>query len=73
MPAEATTFHTLRVPLTTCDLRARSCTVWQVGFLNETDPARIAARLPQFEAAFDAVLLGDAPFDWLLGLLRGLR
>ena len=47
--------------------------VVKVGFLNETDPARVAARLPQFEAAFDAVLLGDGSFDWLLGMLRGLR
>ena len=40
------------------------------GFLNETDPDRIAARLPAFEAAFDVVLLGDQSFEWLLRLLR---
>lgn len=45
----------------------------KVGFLNETDPERVAARLPQYERAFDAVILGDASFDWVLQLLRSRR
>ena len=44
--------------------------VIKVGFLNETEPSRVAARLPQYEAAFDAVILGDTTFDWLLRLLE---
>ena len=44
----------------------------KIGFLNETDEERVSARLPQYEAAFDAVILGDRSFDWLLTLLRGL-
>lgn len=46
--------------------------VLKIGFLNETDEARVAARLPQYEAAFDAVILGDQSFSWLLSLLRSL-
>jgi hypothetical protein len=31
----------------------------------------VAARLAQYEEAFDAVILADQPFGWLLyGLLR---
>ena len=53
-----------------CSLGMRH--VLRIGFLNETDEARVAARLPQYEAAFDAVILGDRSFDWLLSLLRSL-
>jgi len=44
--------------------------VIKIGFLNEHDEARIAARLPQYENAFDAVVLGDRSFEWVLKLLR---
>ena len=40
--------------------------VVKIGFLNETDPARIAARLPAYEDAFDLVLLGDQSFEYVL-------
>lgn len=46
--------------------------VLKIGFLNETDPERVAARLPAYEKAFDAVVLGDRSFEWVLGLLRGM-
>ena len=46
--------------------------VLKIGFLNETEPERVAARLPAYEAAFDAVVLGDRDFEWVLELLRGL-
>lgn len=49
----------------------RSHTILKVGFLNEQEDARVAARLAQYEEAFDAVILADQPFGWLLnGLLR---
>ena len=44
----------------------------KIGFLNETEPSRVAERLPAFEAAFDAVILGDRSMDWVLELLRDL-
>lgn len=44
-------------------------TVLKIGFLNESDPKRIAERLPAFEAAFDFVLLGDQSFEQFLRLL----
>lgn len=47
--------------------------VVKVGFLNETDPARVAARLPAYEAAFDAVVLGDGSFEWVVELAAGMR
>ena len=47
--------------------------VVKIGFLNETDPARVAARLPAFEDAFDIVLLGDQSFEYVLKMLRGLK
>ena len=48
-----------------------SHTILKVGFLNEQEDARVAARLAQYEEAFDAVILADQPFGWLLyGLLR---
>ena len=48
-----------------------SHTIIKVGFLNEQEDARVAARLAQYEEAFDAVILADQPFGWLLyGLLR---
>ena len=47
--------------------------VLKIGFLNETDPERVAARLPAYEKAFDAVVLGDRSFEWVLELLRGLQ
>jgi HAD superfamily hydrolase (TIGR01544 family) len=43
--------------------------VLKVGFLNETDPDRIASMLPQYELKFDAVILGDGSFEWVQGLL----
>lgn len=43
--------------------------VVKIGLLNESDEARVAARLPQYEAAFDVVLLGDGSFEWVLQLL----
>ena len=43
--------------------------VVRLGFLNETDEARVAPRLPQYEAVFDAVLLHDQSFEWLLRVL----
>lgn len=46
--------------------------VVKIGLLNESDPERVAARLPQYEAAFDAVILGDRSFEWLLSLVRPL-
>ena len=46
--------------------------VLKIGFLNETEPSRVAERLPAFEAAFDAVILGDRSMDWVLELLRDL-
>ena len=46
--------------------------VVKIGLLNETDPERVAARLPQYEAAFDAVIMGDRSFEWLLNIARGL-
>ena len=44
-------------------------TVVKIGFLNESEPSRIAARLPAYSAAFDAVILGDGSFDWLNEIL----
>ena len=44
--------------------------VLKIGFLNEREPERIAERLPAFEAAFDAVIIGDQSYDWVLALLR---
>ena len=46
--------------------------VIKIGFLNECDPSKLAAKLPLYEAAFDAVVLRDGPFDWILELLRPL-
>ena len=46
--------------------------VLKIGFLNEHDPERIAARLPAYEAAFDAVILGDRSFAWVNTLLRAV-
>lgn len=46
--------------------------VVKIGLLNETDAQKVADRLPQYEAAFDAVILGDVDFDWLLALFKGL-
>ena len=46
--------------------------VLKVGFLNESDPERVRARLPQYRDAFDVVLLGDQSFEWLNALLRAL-
>ena len=43
--------------------------VVKIGFLNETDPIRVAERLPQYEAAFDAVILHDRSFAFILSLL----
>ena len=40
--------------------------VIKIGFLNERDEQRVAARLPSYEAAFDAVILGDRSFAWVL-------
>jgi hypothetical protein len=46
--------------------------VIKIGFLNETNPDRFAALAPKFEAAFDAVIIGDGPLSWVLGLLSRL-
>lgn len=43
--------------------------VLKIGFLNEVDPERVAARLPAYERAFDAVVLGDTSFSWVLAQL----
>ena len=47
--------------------------VLKIGFLNETEPVRVAERLPAFEAAYDAVILDDRSFEFVLGLLRGMK
>jgi HAD superfamily hydrolase (TIGR01544 family) len=47
-------------------------TVLKIGFLNEVEPERIAARLPAYERAFDIVILHDRSFDFVLRLLRSL-
>jgi HAD superfamily hydrolase (TIGR01544 family) len=41
----------------------------RIGFLNETDPARVAALEPQYRQRFDAIILGDGSFEWLFDLL----
>ena len=41
----------------------------RIGFLNETDPARVAALEPQYRQKFDAIILGDGSFEWLFDLL----
>lgn len=46
--------------------------VVKVGFLNETAPDRVSARLPAYRRAFDVVLLGDQSFEWINALLRSL-
>ena len=48
-------------------------TVLKIGLLNERAPDKVAAMLPLYEAAFDVVLLGDGPLDWVLELLCSLK
>lgn len=45
-------------------------TIVRIGFLNEPDGSERCERLlPQYLEKFDAVILGDQSFDWLLELL----
>lgn len=44
-------------------------TIIKIGFLNESDPERVAARLPKYEATFDLVVLNDLSFEVVLQLL----
>jgi len=42
--------------------------ICRVGFLNESQPDRVASRLDKFRRAFDAVLVGDISMDWVAEL-----
>ena len=41
----------------------------RLGFLNEVEPGEQAKRLRKYTDAFDAVVLADGPYDWLLELM----
>ena len=45
----------------------------KIGFLNQVEPAKVAALLPKYEAAFDAVILGDRSAEWLVELANRMR
>ena len=40
--------------------------VCRIGFLNEVQPDRVAARLDKYRSAFDAVIVGDLSMEWVV-------
>ena len=57
---------------TMADGLGEGLSVCRVGFVNTTDATKRAKLLPQYERAFDALVLDDGPWSWITHeMLRG--